>query len=596
MKKYFTLLILAVLLQAPGWSQTLNTEPVQGPLKLKKAATHEIAAPMLIKKSYEAAATKKIIAPEQGLRQKYVPGQTRSRQDKALDSVEFMRPEGYFYAGLTPNFRYFLFYFLYGPAYSAGNWRNLSGGATSYDWTLPDPDGEVDAFQGAVLSTIQSTQTNPVAYYPFNIYYSNPSLTASDGTTSEEFILGSIDSTLIIAGGSSMSFPETGVGNYDVHKNLFAYHFEDEEDFLFGSSNVSNEVDAVANFFEKPTHTYVLDSIWINATYCTAPPGTDFNLVIHRVDEEGNLTDTIATSSIDIEDVLITIFENENGDDTLYTLLAGQFQVFDPDLGFEITRDYLEISDAIVIELNGFNNNDAITFSVMAQEFGTTPIEENNAYVFYFEDDERYFGSYNFANTSLAFNLGIIYSYLFADDNSFHVSADGGGKIFDVTTYYYPDDNTLWTEEEIPSWLSLIYVFDETDWTMRMKISAEALPSGTSERRDSITIATYGSKFTIYIHQSELYDDSDEDNITNVDNTGESPISLVNRNGEIQITYPAKYTQLMMVDLSGRIVEKHSLPISGTFEFIPSAKLKGKMYLLELSGKSVEPKTLKMVY
>jgi len=589
MKRYLTLLILALILQTSGWSQNLDPRPDKGSVIKNTAPAYNVPENLLINRSVITPKTFKVQDPMFVQKEKVKPGQDSPFNEKALDSVVFMRPEGYFYAGLTPDYLYYFFYFLFGPAYSTGHWRNLSGGATSYEWTLPDPDGEVDQSEGAVLETIQTDEMHPEAYYPFNVFYSNPSLTATDDTTTMSYTLGGIDSTMMFTGGTSMNYLETGVGNYDVHKNLYAYYFE-EGDYLFGSSNVNDNIDAIANYFEKPTHTYVLDSLWINAVYCTAPAGTEFNLIIHRVDNEGNFIDTIATATLAIEDVL-----GPYADDVLYTLAFGEFEVFDPDLGFEITQDYLEISDAIIVELNGFNFNDDIVFSVMAQEFDTWPTYENNAYLFYFEDEVRSFGRYTSGSTSLSFNLGLIYTYLFADESTFHVSADGGSKVFDITTYYNPDD-AMWTEGNIPDWLDYAYAFDDNDWSMRLKITADALPGGTSEREDSITIATYGSKFTFYIHQSEVYDDSDEDDISAVDDQVESPVYLTNRDGEIYVTYPSEYNELMMIDLSGRIVEKHSLPVSGTFAFTPSVEPKGTMFLFQLTGKNIQSRTFKLVY
>ena len=584
-----------------GWMQTLKTGSPQGSLKREKAMPHNEISPALQKKQNFG-----LLNTFRKTDEKYNPIEKNSPESKglkinvtstknttSLDSVLFMRPQGYFFSSLMADYSSYYYYFIFGPAFTSSYWRNLSGDAISYNWTLPDPDGEIDDSYGYVLSTVNSTDSYPEAYYPYTSFYSNPSLTASDGKYTLSYTLGGADSTIIFTGGSSLYSLETGVCNYDYHKNMYAYYYDDGE-FLFGSSTADDAVDAVANFFEKPAHTYVLDSIWINAPYCTAPAGTEFKLIIHKIDEEGYLTDTIATATTTIEDVLGPYNTTNN---LYYTLVFSDFTVYDDELGFDVTQDYLEIDDAILMELNGFNNNDNITFSVLAQQFNTSPVNENNAYIFVTENDERYITSYN-DNTSLSFNLGLIYSYLFADSDTFQVSSDGGSKTFDVTTYFNPD-HAMWTEEEIPDWLDFSYDFDEDTWKMKLQITADALPEGTTERQDSVTIATYGSKFTFYVYQNDVDDGSDEDDgdsTSSLNTTLKNNFYLINQNGEIYASYPQEYNELTMFDITGRIVEKHTLPTTGNYSFIPSVTSYGTIYLFRLTGKDNQYQTFKLIY
>jgi hypothetical protein len=492
----------------------------------------------------------------------------------ALDSVLFMRPQGYFWAGMTTDYSSYYYYFLLGPAYSSSNWRNYSGGATSYLWTLPDPNGTIDE-NGDILATITSTEENPEAYYPFASFFSTPSLTASDGTNSLTYSLGGVDSTYVFAGGSFDDYVGTGACNYDCHKNMYAYYFE-EGDYLFGSGPDGSN-DAVANYFEKPSHEYVLDSLWINATYCTLPAGTELQLIIHKLDEEGNLSDTIASATAKANNILGPF----GSDNTYYTIVFSEFSVFDADLGFEVTQDYIEISDAILIELKGFNVEGA-EFSVMAQEFDTSPVNENNAFVFYYEDGVRDWGSYE-GSTTLAFNLGIIYTYLFADDTTYIASAGGDSKVFNIMSMYSPED--IWFENELPEWLSYDFTFDEDTWDITLTFNAEALPSGVKGRGTTALLKTYGASFPISITQGDY---------NSIDGRELMRTRAFADNGAINLTYAKEYNNVSVYSASGQIIGRYSLPSSGSFSFIPTVKQKG-LYLLKLNGENNRTETVKVV-
>ena len=583
MKILLTFFLQVVLISTFVNGQTLSSRPTVGPRQAKNISDNSILHGIAGKHQLIQQVNTRQLHTN-GLKQIHkvdkIPVNSLAAGLKSIntvDSVVFMRPSGYFFPSFTTDYNYMDYYFLFGPAYTKSNWRNFSDNASSYLWTLPDPDGEEDEYFN-VNATITSTEKEPEVSYPNAVFYSTPSLTASDNSNSLTYNWGGVDSTYVLAGGSIESLMETGVCNYDYHQNMYAYYFE-EGDYLFGSGPDSI-VDAIANYFEKPDHKYVLDSLWINATYCTAPAGTEFEIIIHRVDDNGDLADTIATASTTIENVLGP-FGNSN---TYYTLVFSAFDVFDEELGFEVTQDYLEIEDGIVVELKGFNNVNGIDFSVMEQEIGTSPVNESNAYLYYIVNGVRNFGSYNFGSTSLSFNLGIIYSYLFADDSEFAVPETGGSKTFDVTCYYSPE--SIWLEEELPEWLSLDYTFDETTWENLMTLTAEALPSDVNGRSATINIGTYGSNFSIKVTQGEPSGILD-DNIAKT--------NVINREGILSLTYPSVYNSLVMYNLSGQIIGRYNLPETGYFSFKPLVS-NNALYILKLSGESNYTETIKVAY
>lgn len=581
MQRKITLILLAVFISTFVNAQMRDLKAGRGP-KNASMVSNSIIPTLEKRESTMLSATNAVKYKGNGLsrldnisKNKRIPGAVGFNQKNinTLDSVVFMRPQGYFWAGMTTDFGYYYDYYLLGPAYSSSNWRNYSGGATSYLWTLPDPNGPFDEYSIS-LATLTSTEENPEAYYPDAIFFCTPSLTATDGTNTMTYSLGGVDSTYVFAG-RNFGDLEVGACNYDCHQNMYAYYFE-EGDYLFGSS-LDGSIDAVANYFEKPTHEYILDSLWINATYCTLPAGTELQLIIHKLDDEGKLSDTIASATAKANNILGP-FGSEN---TYYTIVFSEFSVFDTDLGFEVTQDYIEISDEILIELKGFNVEGA-EFSVMAQEFDTSPVNENNAFVFYYEDGVRDWEGYE-GSTSLAFNLGIFYSYLLADDNTYIASVGGDSKVFNITSMYSPED--IWFENELPDWLSYDFTFDEVTWDITLTFTAEALPSGVKGRGTTALLKTYGASFPISVTQGDY---------TSINGREIMKTRVFADNGAINLTYAKEYNNVSVYSTSGQLIGRYSLPSSGSFSFVPTVKQKG-LYLLKLNGENNRTETVKVV-
>lgn len=588
MKRLSIFSLLFVLTFSIGWGQSLTTvKKTRNPEKNAGKQT-EIPGYLYQKTSLSKENNRKLFnvaSIEQATKIGTVQSDYELKSTtntSSLDSVIFRRPDGFFLPGLTAELANYYYYFMHGPAYSNSHWENRSGGATSYSWTLPDPDGE--ASDGLITSTITSTEENPDAYYPDGSFFSNPSLTGSDGSISETYNWGGVDSTYIITGGSWPSSLGVGSCNYDAHKNMYAYYSSVDNgvySYMYGSQT-DGSIDAVANYFGKPSHKYVLDSLWIYAGYCTAPSGTEFKIIIHRV-IDGELKDTIATATTTIEDVSGPIYSSY---DYGYTLSFSDFDVYDEDLGFDVAQEYLEIDDAILVELKGFNADD-ITFSVLSQQLNTSETGENNAYLFYYANEERYFGTYTGINTSLAFNMDVIYSYLLSADSVFNASTEGETKTFEMTSYYSP--TAMWSDSIDNDWLSMSYSFDQESWDLDFSFTVDALPEGTTGRADTVTIYTYGSDFTFYIKQGDV-----STGINDI--LQEEEPEVINNKGTLKVTYSDSYSTLDMFDISGRKIGNYSLPSDGTYSFTPDVATGKGIYLLRFSGKSINQKSVKIVY
>lgn len=486
----------------------------------------------------------------------------------------FKLPEATFFVGLTGDFSYYYYTFLLGPAYYDVTWRNTSDEG-SYSWSIPDPDGTQDSY-GYVISNTTSTDQNPVLNYPYGIYISNPSLTVTTADGFSNYTFGPEDSTYFLMGGNTSLLYYTGVGNYNPNGDLYYTDIKDDD---FG-------VYAMANFFEKPAHKYILDSLYISARDVDFPAGTELTVIIHQMVETTQASstvyifgDTLATSTVSVDDLI-----GPSYNDILYSIPFEEFSVYDEELGYNVDEDYIDIDDAILIELKGFYGVDG-TLTSYAEFTDEDSGSENNAYLLYTdENDELALASFSGYNASFCVNLGIIYSYLTSDDTVFNAPIAGGSKTFDLNSYYSPD--AFWLDEDLPSWLTLESSFDEETWEISLTFTATALPDGTADRSTEVTVYSYGAELTFFIDQKE-------GNSISINNQKE--VSVFNNNGQFEVSYPDKAQQLDVYSITGQLIGKYNLPSGGKTTIVPQNMTNG-VYLMVVTGANNYKETVKVVY
>ena len=466
----------------------------------------------------------------------------------------YMHPQGYFKVGLTPDWGGYSADLLFGHAYDQTIWRNLSTESDAYSWEFDNPDGS--------NSILKSAEKNPNVPYPFGPLFDIPSLSATAGKSSSTYQWGTEDTRLLIPGGELA--PRFGgetpsCGNYDLSYKFYSY-YDQSGDYYFGTTS-DNFIEGVANYFEKPVHKYMLDGVWAAlGDFQGFPAATEFTMVIHRV-VDGYLTDEIATATCtpaDVKSIAATAF----------TMPFNSFKTIDPETGLEVESDYLEIEDAIVIEIKGFNNIPGSSISFCVQEFNSDPTGNNYAYLFL--DDGR-FTHYN-ASTSLLFNLDIVYSYLFADSDEFIAPAAGGEKTFEVISYYSPDD--WWLEEDLPEWVSANVDFDEKTWDIQLNLVAQPLPAGMTSREATVKIATYGADMSILVKQGS--------------GTGLSVITIadtkvINKGNHFELGYSSDYSAISVYNIAGQKIAAYQLPATGTF-IVPADNYTKGIYLFSFTG------------
>ena len=409
-----------------------------------------------------------------------------------IPTALYGRPQGYFFAGLTKDYKNLASDLMFGQAYDAAQWFNYSNDdSQSFLWTFDDPKNPT--------STVTSTDIHPSISYPYG-EYNIPTLKASAGARDSIYKWGTSTSGSYFMAGGQLSFDwgTVGVGNYDLNQYIYDFPNGTTGDYFFGTT-ADKSVDAIANYFDKPAHRYLIDSLWINLAKFSAPADAEFKIIIHRV-VDGYLTDTIATAICTPTDVI-------NVGAKYYSMVFKGFTNIDPTTGLEVINDYLEISDAILVEFTGFNKS-GITIAPWAQGYDS-PIGENNAYVFLNSKDSagvvsrdfysatEYIGAY----TSFLFNLGATYSFLVSDAASFVAPIAGGSKTFNINSLYSPD--AWWLDAALPSWLTSELTFDSTKWAITYTLKAEPLPAGVTGRGTVVKVSTYGADMSINVNQGD---------------------------------------------------------------------------------------------
>lgn len=468
----------------------------------------------------------------------------------------YVRPKGYFKIGLTQDWGLYPVNMIFGHAYDKTIWRNFSKESETYSWEYENPNGS-----GTILKTSEKEPNIP---YPFDLF-EIPELTSSGYGYTSKYKWGNKDMRYLLAGGYPGMFfgdGDPGSCNYDfsLFENIYIYN-DGRGGYTFGT-NTDNLVEGVANYFEKPVHKYILEGVWAALrVFKGFPASTEFTLVIHRV-VDGILKDEIiATSTCKVADVEVL-------GTYAYTMPFTGFITIDPETGLEVEEDYLEIEDAILIEIKGFNNIPGSEICFAIQEFDVDPAWENNAHLFLANGRLFNYGG----STSLFFNLDVTYSFLLADSDEFDVPVGGGQKSFDVISYFSPGD--WWVEEDIPAWIDLNIDFNSTTWDIALKLIAQPLPAGEKYREYNLELFTYGADMSILVKQGSNVGIP----VIKVENN-----KVVNKNNTFELTYTKDCSAVSIYNIAGQKIAGYNLPDAGTFT-IPADNYPKGIYIFSFGG------------
>ena len=484
----------------------------------------------------------------------------------------YRRPQGYFYLGFTPDYGSANLNLLLGKSDQSDKWLNNSNGdSQSFKWRFVDPQNS-DNY-------INTTEIEPVITYPVGLY-TPPVLSASSEVHESTYVMGnnSLASAMMIGGKPAFSWGTLGAGNYDLSKKIMIPVFDTipnqaVHDFAFGT-RPNKSIEAVLNYFEKPLKPYLLDSIWVNLAFFQAPAtNTPFTMNIRKYDP---LTGTF---SIIMATATSYAYNVRKSGDGFYTMTFKNFLTYDDNSGLQITNDFLEINDQIMVELTGFNKPN-ISLGVYCQSLNTSQ-GESNAYVYYNDvqsGKKQLLNSLDYVgvSTSLLFNLGISYPYIIPIDTVFNVPASGGSKTFKVNSFFEPVD--WWLDQALPSWLSSSSTFDPFTGEVTYTLQAQALPAGVTTRSVSIKVSCFTTDMTIHVKQDATLKSNTSDNSNIAAKVEQKPNSF-------EIYCSKEFDKVSICTVSGQLIDSYILPSTGNFS-IPKEHLQHGIYIIRLNGNS----------
>ena len=504
-------------------------------------------------------------------------GVTINRVSSETDPIaSYRRPQGFFYSGFNENLDYYPL--LLGPAYTDVTWKNTSLYADTYNWELPNP-------KTGIFYT--SNKINPTEKYESDIF-ETPRLTArSASKTSKPYYWGSectdengnpdpfetsffstgIDIDLILE-------DETiGVGNYSPFGNIGAFNVNDNGKIVpvFGPNGI---IASVANYFEKPLQPYLLDKVSIPLVNLKAPANTRLSLSIYSMNN--NIPEKLVASSHWITTKAIN---TEATGEVLYYLKFDEFKMLDPETELEISADYLEIDDAILIELSWSDEKPGLAFNLLSQiEEGI----ESNAYIFLPDDsDPNSFWLLNSTDyidepAALVFDLFLSYPFLHTEDNHFAAPEAGGIKNFKINSFWVPE---IWElASELPNWIKLGEPsIDQQTGVVTLPATVSALPAGVSGRKADIKIKSMICDLTLQFKQGDAW-------FTGITLVQTTKATAICQGDNFLLTYPDETTSVALYNITGQKIAQHTLNPQGT-SVIPVANLPKGIYVLKFAGK-----------
>ena len=500
----------------------------------------------------------------------------------------YVVPSGYFYYGMDENYSFFATAnAVLGPAYEEARWYNYSNfDSEAFNWQFTDP-----TFESA--EPVVLTDINPTIEYPYAIV-DVPTLEASAvaGKYTSSYQWGGEAANLMMTGGgSTYTFSgqtepsQMGAGNYDNSLG-FTMGRVQSGGYVFGTNNAAFwapfELDAIANFYEKPLHEYMVERFWIHAGNFAASPDAELTLTIRRVNDLGQLTDTIATSVCYANEV---IHAYDNGG-TGYYSIPFTFKTIDPETGREVDT-FLEIKDAIFVEMKGFTDGTVTSLAPFFQYYDH-PSYNSYAYVYLNRtvDGQTTRSLYSAPNaigayTSFLFNMDAVYPWMFADENRFEAPVGGGTKNFNISTYFVPE--SWYLTEELPGWITLGTVENLGGGVCALPVTAAALGSEPG-RYAEITVRSYASEVKLVVTQGD---------VTGVSTETVSVVNAVRNGDNFELSYPAEMNAVTVINAAGQVVASYKLSENGKFS-VPTANLSKGLYILKFNGeKSATVKILK---
>ncbi len=496
---------------------------------------------------------------------------TYTHVDMMPPSPSYNQPQGALFMGLAPeNWDSHYSSCIVGAPYSSWTWANAHiEEGVSYSWS------STDSITGETITSDDDSLTMKVK----NSYYGSPALTAlNEKGISNTFVLGidyhnkGYDSYCIAGGNGSLlgfnSLCDYGVANLD---NGFTLLSPKQGVYYFGtgaSAFSESDYETLIVKYDKPLSTLYFEGIDVYLFAFSAPAGTPFTMDIYvaKEDSSGRLIkgEFIATRSIITEDVIPVM----DGSELVgFTMKFDGFKLKDEE-GFVIKQDYIELNDAFLLELSGFNLP-GVELGVCTEEINP-PGDFCRSYHTVPGNDTLFY--WNTLRQTMYFNLqGAAYAYIEVDTDSVVDTGRGGTYIVEAIPFF---DTIFISNEILPDWLHVSVfdqVYNEKEWKSTVKIMLDALEKPNSSRHFDLKLESIGAQQTIAIQQGGSVGFSR--------NSLLSKIKIMKEETGFRIDYPEGVKTLSVYTVSGQELKTYHLYDLGNL-FIPRSEIPRGLSLL----------------
>jgi len=496
---------------------------------------------------------------------------------------------------------------IFGSAFSVPFvFRNLSTGATSYSWDWGSSKNYSND-QNLIIKTIYTDGTTE-NFLASGEYYA-PKLNAISGVDTAKYQPAISGTNLPYISASSGS---QYVGNADYYGNASqattgGYHvwwLSATGGTALDGTGTGNfwgtclraadgangtKVNSIVTVFEKPMSTMVIKDICLfGATDKTipVPAGKYLTLTVYKINAAGQITtEVLASSKISGAEVIVDKYSN--------CYFPFTFTEIDPATGRE-TPVTLIVKDAFAVVLSGIDQ-DGCDFGLLSDRDnkieGTSFFTKVDASTGV--SDGKYYSASINMNTYMLLNS--YFNYLYPEPTTQSLSAPvAGGDAVDaqnvsgsaVYSYFNLSNannsgDSIWIDPvSLPSWLTVTHDNSlYSQYGVLVFIStATALPAGVVGRKADVVIKSFGAETTLHITQGL---------VSGVASIKAAKSKVYNSGNAFELTYPAEFSKVSMINLSGQVIGNYNLPDVGKFS-IPTVNLSKGLYLLKFDGQGTE--------
>ena len=429
-----------------------------------------------------------------------------------IDAVSIKRPEpqayytmpaGAFYNGFAENFKQSPVKSLLYGAYADCTWLNYSNvECENFEWQYTDENG-----------TQEITSDVDLTYYCKPGQYMMPTLMAF--AQYADAVSYTMDAEYIQMGGNKViDGQQYGACNYNIDNSIGAYEMDGI--YIFGSgsndlwtswaaTNKDQEVElaAVANYFEKPNHSYYFTKVWVNAIL-DATTDVKFKLEALNVENGSIDPEPFATATCTANDITFTTVDGNKYATILF------------DFGKPVT-----VENGMMLKLSGFSNNASVKeFAVLNQYYPNTD-GVNYAYGFLNiregeEETETLMPASSITtalgslNTAFCFIIDAEFTWLECNNADIYASYEGSSKGLKFMTDFKTEDFVV-EGEGVGEWIT--YTLGAYDEDAKTQLITFTVAENLEDARSSeVRVKVPGSVKLVNISQDKHpdYDGVDE--------------------------------------------------------------------------------------